>query len=626
MASSHRKLNTKQLVTLSEVYWDDAAKLAEILEELRTRLEPEAEALARTLTSRVHLLKTNPAAAREQPPPTQQGQDNEAPPPTTAARTRRRVPFAIIGVGIAAAAVAVWFLWPRAALPPVSPSSPSGPEVALGGPPAEETVRSSPEQISPPSGSPRRAAPERPGMPARSAGGSGGGTGGGGGGGTAGFDGVAAHRPVAKPSTADKEAPEPADKGEQVAKHSGELNSAETPPAREPPSAAARARTSPAPSVAGRSGAGTAEAGLAIDDAQLTCYRTDSRPDSCGSPPGAGDAPARQPPAPPDRDEPAQAAAAPGGGGGASAPPSPAGAASRAAAPSSTAPAARPAATPPPSGGGAGPAGAGGGGPPPGGSPARTAVGPAQKPTVTAPADRDRAAAAADLPNCPPAPEAGRVVFILDGSVSMGLPLDVDADLEDALDEGIRRHDPKARQEYRALLAEPGPKRITRAREAFAAAAADLPTKVELGLLVFQECHDIRKVGVFGAARRGAAVDYIRALVPHGRTPIADSLRAAAEMLGPGASSIVLLTDGREFCGGDPCAAAEEIKAAHPQTPVSIVDITGEAKAECVAEVTGGRSYKPEAAEDLARVVSAAFRGADPLCTAGNEPDAPARP
>src|SRR5579883_368735 len=73
-----RKLNIQQLVTLSEVYWDDAAKLAEILEELRSRLEPEAEALFRTVSGRIHLLKTNPAAAREQPPPTQQALAEEA--------------------------------------------------------------------------------------------------------------------------------------------------------------------------------------------------------------------------------------------------------------------------------------------------------------------------------------------------------------------------------------------------------------------------------------------------------------------------------------------------------------------------------------------------------------------
>jgi len=626
--ATRRKLNIQQLVTLSEVYWDDAAKLAEIVEELRARLEPEAEALFRTVTGRIHLLKTNPAAAREQPPPTQRAQDETAPAPSASpAKPRSRARLAAIGgAAMVAAGVAVWLLWPRSPPPPIAVKPAAGPEVALGGVEADEARKSSAQDIAPPSGAPRRAAPERPDMLARSESGGGGAGGGGGGSGGAGLDGSAAHRPLAKPHATEREVPEPAEPTERnFTKETSELDAAERPPPRASPNSAGATRRPRAGSTAG-SRAGAAEAGIAIGDAQLACYRTDSRPESCGSPPAAADASAPEPRAPPERDEPAQSPPAAGGGGGASPPqPAPTRAASRAGSPSKSSPASAAAAASPAGGAGAGSAGGGGagaggggGGSSPAGSAAKTAASPAQKPNPPAPTDPDAVASAAPPPlNCPPAPESGRVVFILDGSVSMGLPLDVDGDLEDALDDGIRRHDPKARQEYRALLAEPGPKRITRAREAFAAAAADLPPKIELGLVVFQECRDIRKVGIFAAARRGKAVDYIRAMVPHGRTPIAGSLRAAAGMLGKGASSIVLLTDGREFCGGDPCAAAAEIKAAHPQTPVSIVDITGEAKAECVADITGGHSYKPEAADDLARVVSAAFRGADPLCAAG---------
>ncbi len=193
-------------------------------------------------------------------------------------------------------------------------------------------------------------------------------------------------------------------------------------------------------------------------------------------------------------------------------------------------------------------------------------------------------------PSCPAAPPPiDRTIFILDGSLSMGLPLWVGAELEDRLDAGILAREPGARRRYRELLAEPGPKRITRAREAFAAAAKALPSRVELGLVVFRECKDIRQVGIFPPDERSQAVDYVRSVIPRGRTPIADSLRAAAEMFGDGQGSIVLLTDGREFCNGDPCAAAAEIHAEHPGTPISIVDISGQAKAECIAAATGGR-------------------------------------
>jgi Ca-activated chloride channel family protein len=208
------------------------------------------------------------------------------------------------------------------------------------------------------------------------------------------------------------------------------------------------------------------------------------------------------------------------------------------------------------------------------------------------------------------------VIFIFDGSISMGLPLGLDPAEEDRLDDGVRRRDPEARRAYRALLQQPGPKRMGRAQAAFSDAAAELPEAVELGLIVFQECRDIRSIGVFDAASRGSAIDYVQRLIPHGRTPLAQSLASAAAMLGDGPSSIVLLTDGIEFCSGDPCAAAEEVKAAHPQTPIHIIDVTGQARTACVAEITGGRSYAPAETDDLTAVMRNAFRGAAPRCKA----------
>lgn len=229
-------------------------------------------------------------------------------------------------------------------------------------------------------------------------------------------------------------------------------------------------------------------------------------------------------------------------------------------------------------------------------------------------------------PDCPEPEPEGRVVFIFDGSVSMGLPLGLDPAEEDRLDEGVRRRDAEARREYRALLQQAGPKRMGRAQSAFADAVAELPEAVELGLVVFQECLDVRKVGVFDGATRGAAIDYVQHLVPRGRTPLAQSLLAASDMLADGKSSIVLLTDGIEFCSGDPCAVATQVKAARPGTPIHIVDVTGQARTACVAEITGGRSYAPDEAEDLARVIRNALRGAAPHCVAAAQAPPPGRP
>lgn len=637
--ASRRKLTIPQLVTLCEVYWDDPAKLAEILEDVRQRFEPEAAALFRSVAGRIDLLRRDPEAAKLQPPPTHRAEAAESDEaaerepavasPRRAAAPRRRV--VVIAIATAAAVAAVWLLWPHKAPPPAPATSAVGPEVALNGRRPEPPPQAPAVPPSAPSATSLPGVLEEPSPPAR------------GGGGAAG-DAPEASVPASRssrssaPRVTEKKTADVADAAERAAADDAGATEAEAADQSAPAAAAKSAMPARERSV-GRPGA--AEAGIAIDDATLTCYRTDDNPDGCNSPPGGGSAPSASapaielplPPAPPPPP------AAPAGGPATAGSPA-ATAASSPAVPSSSRPDSAPVSAGSPEGGGASPAGggAGGGGAGGGSSSERSATASAAKspPPVNSPKSpnppdtKDKTkpekspaaveaaapAVAAPPPSCPPVPANGRVVFILDGSLSMGLPLDVDGHLEDRLDDGVRRHDPVARQEYRALLAEPGPKRITRARTAFAAAAAGLPRKVELGLVVFQECRDIRKVGVFDAAHRGRAIDYVRRVVPRGRTPIADSLRRAAEMLGKGRSSIVLLTDGREFCGGDPCAAARAIKAAHPHTPVSIVDITGQAKAECVAEITGGRSYKPEATDDLARVVRAAFRAADPRCDA----------
>ena len=625
---SHRKLNIKQLVTLTEVYWDDTGKLVDLLEDLRSRLEPEADALLRSVARRIDLLKTDPERAKAERPPSAAAAAPAAADETAAAepagepKSRRKV--AAVIAAAAAAAVAAWMLWPHPKDREAEQAAESGIEVLAQGErpqdranaPAGATTPATTAQratVSPSDKSPRDGS-------VRSG------------------DGTVAAAPEKQTATV-RSTREPGGRAskdepdlEDVVENAKEAL-AKTPRTREPPAAKAAGvidkMAAPA-APAGRPGAVIgAEAGMAIDDALLACYRTDSNPAACAKPLAAGaaspsaaasprvasrggdGATPSSPSSSPSDNASATGGRAPQASSPAASPPGPPSGRGSTGASSPTA--ARGSASPEAGAGGAssvrgtktssGPGGAGGGGG------AQTAASQVQQP----PGEQ---AIAQAPPDCPPAPDAGRVVFILDGSVSMGLPLDVDGDLEDQLDEGIRRRDPEARRQYRALLAERGPKRITRARDAFATAVSDLPSSVDLGLVVFQECRDIRKVGIFEAARRGAAIDYIRAMIPKGRTPLADSLRRAAEMLGPGKSSIVMLTDGREFCDGDPCAAAAEIQFEHPGTPIHVIDITGQAKAECIAEATGGRSYKPEAADDLARVIRSAFRGADPQCMA----------
>jgi hypothetical protein len=625
---SIRKLNLKQLVTLAEVYWDDPAKLAEILDALRSRLEPEADALFRSVARRINLLKNDPKAAAAEPPPSaaadSEGGIAETVADAAATPQRwRRLPLFVL-TGALAAAVAAWLLWPHDTDEKSDVVARPGAEVLAEGERPDDEVKPPAERAGEPASVPPRPFSDLrppPQLPATTSGRSPPGREVGGG-------------RADTASSAEARAGRDSDARSGAAAGGGSAGRPREPAS--PRSAAAAARGASPPLRQPATAVGP-EAGIAVEDARLNCYRTNSSPGGCLEPAAAR--PRDEPPpsagaAPADSARSAARGAAPSPRPAASLDTSGAAPSSPPAAPRGSAPAAAAV----PSGGGIGGGGVGANAAADSGGSGAAPAPRAQATRTTRASGGGATEAAQKIPqpplsraamppqssdaDCPPQPPSGRVVFILDGSVSMGLPLDVDASLEDELDEGIRRHDPEARRDYRALLAEPGPKRITRAREAFTTAVAELPAELDLGLVVFQECRDIRKVGIFEAARRGAAIDYIKAMIPKGRTPLADSLRTAAEMLGDGKSSIVLLTDGREFCGGDPCAAAAEIKAGHPDTPVHVIDITGQAKAECIAERTGGRSYKPEATDDLAQVVRAAFRGADAQCMAPADPPA----
>ena len=87
---------------------------------------------------------------------------------------------------------------------------------------------------------------------------------------------------------------------------------------------------------------------------------------------------------------------------------------------------------------------------------------------------------------------------------------------------------------------------------------------LEVGLRVYgsrnTDCDDSILVQDFGSvdAVRGKILDVVRSLKPKGKTPIAYSLEQAAQDF-PSRDSrniIVLITDGQESCGGDPCAVS----------------------------------------------------------------------
>ena len=111
-----------------------------------------------------------------------------------------------------------------------------------------------------------------------------------------------------------------------------------------------------------------------------------------------------------------------------------------------------------------------------------------------------------------------------------------------------------------------GKNKLETAKGVLSALVGDLPPNINVGLEVYGHrkgaCDDIEMVVPMGKLNVGALKQKISALQASGKTPIATSLeKAAGELRGlKGNSTIVLISDGKETCGGDPVGIAELIK------------------------------------------------------------------
>lgn len=145
-----------------------------------------------------------------------------------------------------------------------------------------------------------------------------------------------------------------------------------------------------------------------------------------------------------------------------------------------------------------------------------------------------------------------------------------------------------------------GQTKITAARKAVDSILSKWKTTDRLGLMAYGhrtkgDCKDIElvvPVGDFDANKIRSAV---RALNPKGKTPMADSLRAAAQALRSteNKATVILVSDGIETCSPDPCAVASELKKAGVQFTAHVIgfDVTDPAaksQLQCIARATGG--------------------------------------
>jgi len=118
--------------------------------------------------------------------------------------------------------------------------------------------------------------------------------------------------------------------------------------------------------------------------------------------------------------------------------------------------------------------------------------------------------------------------------------------------------------------------------------------------------------GVDTAALHGE----VEAVTPTGWTPLALALEAAATDFEPGGESVtnavIMVTDGEETCGGDPCAVAGQLNAAAIALTTHVVGfgLTPEQQdaVRCIADEGGGQLFTANDADSLSEAVFSAFQ------------------
>ncbi len=179
-----------------------------------------------------------------------------------------------------------------------------------------------------------------------------------------------------------------------------------------------------------------------------------------------------------------------------------------------------------------------------------------------------------------------------------------------------------------------GVNKIVTARNVIRDVVPTLDPSSQLGLMAYGhnrkgDCRDIELLvppeAVSGAAAR--IMDRVDAINPKGKTPLSAAvLRAAHELKHEEApATVILVTDGLETCGADPCALGRTLEATGVAFTAHVVGfgLSPEegAQVACLAEETGGRYFSANTAADLANALQQTVTVAPPAPVEPTRPD-----
>lgn len=160
--------------------------------------------------------------------------------------------------------------------------------------------------------------------------------------------------------------------------------------------------------------------------------------------------------------------------------------------------------------------------------------------------------------------------------------------------------------------------RLDAAKRAADSMIRGLPGDVDVALIDFDDCGKVRRDKFYKPSERGSLISEIRALKPRAGTPLAEAIQRSGSVASTSADAVVVVvSDGDDSCGGDPCRTAREVHALNPKVRVNVIDLSVNPRdrevLRCIAEAGGGRVLSPGSSLDLNRSMKEAVGAAS--CT-----------
>jgi hypothetical protein len=156
-----------------------------------------------------------------------------------------------------------------------------------------------------------------------------------------------------------------------------------------------------------------------------------------------------------------------------------------------------------------------------------------------------------------------------------------------------------------------GTAKIDVAKGVFDDLLGDLPAQMNIGLLAYGHreegnCEDVEVLSGLGLNSAENLSSLVSGIQPKGKTPIAAALSSGGDLfegLENQSNNLVLISDGIETCGGDPCSIAGELASQGLDVRIHVVgfDVSSEAREqlECIANAGNGRYFGADSAAEL---------------------------